>query len=258
MKKLLNIPLLPENKVSGVFISGEYPEINQALKDKYGITSVIVNQNRNLAPEISSHADCMMVQMNKNSFIIESGNSDHFVNYLTKIKGELNSDFNVIQSREKIQSPYPGDVCLNVKVMGNSVIGNKKYISSDILEFCNNHNMRIIHTNQGYSACSTIILNDNALITDDESIFTSSGINGIDCILISKGSVKLKGHNYGFIGGTCGMINKNLIAFTGKLSTHTDSDIIINFLDKHNIDFVELTDGPLIDIGGIIPITEEC
>ena len=102
----------------------------------------------------------------------------------------------------------------------------------------------------------TVLLNNNALITDDESIYCSAQKNAIDSILINKSSVKLKGRDYGFIGGTCGMIGKNLLAFTGNLDTHIDAELIKSFLKKHSVDYIELNDGPLIDIGGIIPFSE--
>ena len=54
------------------------------------------------------------------------------------------------------------------------------------------------------------------------------------------------------------MIDNNLIVFTGNLETHTDCDKIISFLNKHNVKYIELSDGPLVDIGGIIPLFEYC
>ena len=35
------------------------------------------------------------------------------------------------------------------------------------------------------------------------------------------------------------------------------SSVLINFLRKYNVNYVELTDKPLTDIGGIVPIFEE-
>lgn len=75
--------------------------------------------------------------------------------------------------------------------------------------------------------------------------------------MLSKGQIKLSGYSYGFIGGCCGFIDKNLIAFNGKLSTYNDAGKIKNFLRKYNVNYVELTDKPLTDIGGIVPIFEE-
>ncbi len=257
MKKLLNIPLLPEAKVTTAVLSGEYTKITEALTEIYGINVLPTNKNIDLEPSISNHADCDIVQLDKNTILINKKSYEYIVNYLTSIKGDILSDFKVIMSENPIKSPYPSDIGLNVKVVGNNILCNAAYIDPKIADFAAKNNIKLLHSNQGYVACSTILLNDNALITDDESIYNTSVANGIDCLLISKGSVKLKGHSYGFIGGTCGMIDKNVLAFTGRLNTHIDADKIIMFLNKYNVSYVELTDGELIDIGGIIPIFEE-
>lgn len=257
MKKLLTTPLLPEKKVTTVLMSGKYPEIVEALRNKFNIDVVETSENNMLEASISTHADCMFVQLDKNTVFIEKNNYNELVNYLTKMKGEFNKKICIIPIKEEIKSPYPLDISLNLKVIGDKIICNTSYISDEIKQYAYYHKTDLVHCNQGYAACSTVVLNDNALITDDESIYLSCTRKGIECIKINKGSIILDGYNYGFIGGTCGMIDKNLIAFTGSLQFHRDAEQIISFLNKHGIEFVELTDNPLIDIGGIIPIFEE-
>lgn len=253
-EKLISVPLLPEAKVKSVIISDEYPEIITALQNKCKIRCIHVIKNLFLNNAISKHADCCFLQLNKNNIFTDLSNYNNIVTNLTNAVGEDSGV--LIHSPEKIYSPYPNDVSLNAKVIGNSIICNSKYISDAVKKTAVDLGFSFINVNQGYSACSTIVLNDNALITDDKSIYVSSERNGIECILVSKGSVALKGYDYGFIGGTCGMIDKNFLAFTGKLKYHSDADKIICFLAKHNIRFIELSEGPLIDIGGIIPLTE--
>lgn len=75
--------------------------------------------------------------------------------------------------------------------------------------------------------------------------------------MLSKGQIKLSGYSYGFIGGCCGFIDKSTLVFTGKIDSHTDSKKIKKFLDKYNVNALELTKNCLTDIGGIIPILEE-
>lgn len=253
-EKILSTPLLPENSVKTVLISGEYPEFINRLKDNYGIEALIVNKNPELDIAISSHADCCFLQLDKYNLFIDDNNYDHIVNFLTSKGLGIKQEFKI--TTERVFSPYPSDVPLNAKVIGNRVLCNAKYLSESVKRTISSCGFELINVKQGYAACSTVVINYNALITDDESIYASSKSNGIDCILISKGSVELKGYNYGFIGGTCGMIDKNLIAFTGSINHHTDAELIVNFLNKYNVRYIELTDGPLVDIGGIIPLTE--
>lgn len=252
-EKLISVALLPQKKVKSVLISNEFPEIIETLNNKYNINTVTVNKNPELDAPISKHADCCLLQLNNNVFI-EQNNYINIVNYLTSTAGEEKSNFHIIP--ESVFSPYPNDVPLNAKVIGDKIICKAKYLSEAVTKYALEFGFDIINVNQGYAACSSITVSENALITDDESIYVSSKSNGIDCILISKGFVNLNGYEYGFIGGTCGMIDKNLLAFTGRINNHTDAELIINFLSKHNVRYTELSSGPLVDIGGIIPLTE--
>lgn len=254
MKRIIKTPCLPENNVSLVLISSEHPDISDVLHNKYNVNTIQVKRNNALTNDISSHPDCTFVQLNSNTAVASNGLYKEIVNYLTMEGSDKN--FKLYECSESISSPYPGDIRLNVRVISDMIFCNSKYVDSTVRDFTYKCNYRLIHCNQGYVACSTILLNNNALITDDESIYCSAQKNAIDSVLLSKGSVRLKGRNYGFIGGTCGMIGKNLLAFTGKLDTHNDAELIKAFLNKHSIKYVELSSGPLVDIGGIIPVLE--
>lgn len=256
LEYLLKTPLQPETKVRTVLISGKYPEILRTLNNEYNIETFKVIPNLDLDPAIASHADCLFIQLKHSTIIIDKTNYNRLVNYLTSKTVNSIKNYTFIELDSTVKSPYPDDVKLNAKIIGDKIICNTSTIAHEVIDYAKKHGYLTIHTNQGYTACSSVIINNNALITDDESIYISSVNNGIDTLLINKGSVKLDGYDYGFIGGTCGMIDKNLLAFTGKLNSHTDYKRIEAFLNKYNVNFVELTNGPLIDIGGIIPILE--
>ena len=77
--------------------------------------------------------------------------------------------------------------------------------------------------------------------------------NGLNCLLTEKGSVILEGYKEGFIGGCCGMIAPDLLAVAGSLEYHKSGRDIIMFCRKYGVNIAELYDGPLLDIGGIVP-----
>ena len=85
-------------------------------------------------------------------------------------------------------------------------------------------------------------------MTDDKSVFTAAGKFLNDVLFISKGSIRLKGYDYGFIGGCCGKIDKDKIAFNGELSSHSDYKLILDFLHRNHIECIELKRGRLDDI----------
>ena len=108
-----------------------------------------------------------------------------------------------------------------------------------------------------YTYCRCICKH-NTVITDDISIYNALlQYDNINSLLVEKGSVSINKYNYGFIGGCCGLIDKDLLLFNGDLSTHTDFDKIEKFLYDNNVKYIDIKGKPLTDIGSIIPITEK-
>ncbi|MBR3818056.1 MAG: hypothetical protein IKJ41_02815 [Clostridia bacterium] len=239
-------PNLPEKNVILVAISNSAGESVKKLNNM-GIKTLEITSDASLPVPINTHADTQMLHMGNN--VIYCQNEHLF-------SGELEEKFLINIISEKSGNKYPNDVRLNCTIIGNKIICNIKTISKDILEFAYQNNYIIINVNQGYSRCSVCVLNNNSIITDDESIFTAAGKFLNDVTLISKGSIVLNGYNYGFIGGCCGKISKNKIAFNGRLDSHKECNIIIDALQRNNIEFIELCNKPLTDIGGIIPLLE--
>lgn len=254
MKGLLHTPYIPSNNVTAVLVSDEYPEIIERIENELHVEVIRVKPNIMLEPGISSHPDCVFFQLNHNTIITDLTLYEEIVNYFTSI--DLINELRIVKVGECVSSPYPDDVKLNARLVSGKIICNRKYADQSLINAAYELGYDFIHCNQGYAACSTINISDTAIITDDESIYSSVNNYGIDCLLIRKGSVQLKNHNYGFIGGCCGMIDKDLIAFTGRIESHRDGQRIIEFLNKYGINYINLLDGPLIDIGGIIPVTE--
>ena len=63
--------------------------------------------------------------------------------------------------------------------------------------------------------------------------------------------------NYGFIGGCCGLIDKDLMLFNGNLKSHRNYNEINSFLSNYKIKVLSVGDYPLTDIGGILPLLEK-
>ncbi len=263
MKRILKTPLLPCGKAT-VAVSCEATETIKALK-KIGVDVFKVGVNRKLEPPVASHPDCNLIQLDERTFVCDEAlapslisyvRSNTIVNNLTKGQGAI-KDEQVKVYIEKIISPYPGEAVINVKRLDTCIVCNTKHVSKTVQIYSAANSLNLYHCNQGYVGCSSVLIAPNAAMTDDESVYDTFRRIGFDCLKLSKGQIKLNGYNYGFIGGCCGFIDKNVIAFNGKLNMHNDADKIKSFFDKYNVSFVELIDNPLTDIGGIVPIFEE-
>lgn len=239
-------PNLPENKVSLVAISHTAGESIEKL-NSIGIKTLVIPDCPNLPDPVKSHADLQMLHMGNNVIFCQN---EHL------FSGDLNKNLIIKKIYEKAGKVYPDDVRLNCTIIGNKIICNEKTISKQILEYAYINNYIIINVNQGYSKCSVCVLNENTIITDDESIYRAAGNFLNDAELISKDSIVLKGYNYGFIGGCCGKIDKDKIAFNGRLDSHKDFNKIIDIIYRNRIECIELCNTPLTDIGGILPIIE--
>ena len=121
---------------------------------------------------------------------------------------------------------------------------------------------KIIGVRQGYCRCMCLPVDNDSFITSDEGIAKALEAQGAGVLLIEKGHIKLRGFEYGFIGGTAGNIYVNsddmqdqrAIVFNGDLSVHPDFHRISSFIRSRNILPVWFEDYALEDIGSILAI----
>src|SRR3712207_6103016 len=120
------------------------------------------------------------------------------------------------------------------------------YTDKNLLSLIKLSNKKLINTKQGYTKCSTAIVNDSAIITSDKNIAKSLQKENIDILLLPPGDIILPGLNYGFIGGACGLIEKNILAFYGSLECYAYGKEVLSFLKKHKVEPIFLSEGKLI------------
>lgn len=233
-------PNLPDKKVTTVIVGEIYKNTVNALS-KLGIKCITLPFNKSLPNQLAYHADMNILHLGENKFAVSSENKNLSIGGI-KIISSCN-----------LGNVYPYDISLNIALIGNIALVGKKNINDNHLNDISSHNYNIIKVKQGYCKCSVCVVNENAIITDDENIATALH-NFLDVLLITKGSIELKGYNYGFIGGCCGLIDRNLLAFTGDIKKHSDYENIKSFLTNHSCDYICLENKNLIDIGGILPI----
>lgn len=236
-------PNLPSDKVLHIVVNGEYPQFIKEL-EKCGMYVLSTEACGDVLPALRCHADMLFCNLGNGEFLIEKSQ-----NILKDKLGEI--EFFTAYNDVELGKIYPEDIALNACIIGNKVICGKKGIHTAIKK-----NRDIIEANQGYAKCSVCVVDENSLITDDESIYEACIINGLDVLMVKKGCVKLKSFDYGFIGGCCGKIADDTIAFCGDLNTHDDADRIKSFLCERGVYPISLGKGDLTDIGSLIPVTQ--
>lgn len=246
-EKFIDNPNLPQNKITFCAVSSLYPELLSALQ-KYKIRCFGITPNPNLQYPVCSHADMQLHHLGGKELIIADNLAQSEL---------LQKEGFHFYATEALEPEYPGDIKLNAARIGNLSIANQNCISPSIIKNCADNQISSIHTQQGYTKCSICILNEKAIITSDPSIAKAVNATDLDVLVIVQGFIEIEQYNTGFLGGCCGKIAPNVMAFTGDLSLHPNYHEIKLFFQKYHIEIVCLSDHKLIDIGGIIPLKEK-
>ena len=193
---------------------------------------------------VSSHADMLVFVLDEYIFLYED--------YYNKNKELFKAiyGYKIICVSKECKIKYPYDIGLNVLTIGNKIFCNVQYTANEILDLAKARGYKIINVKQGYSACSTLVINENSAITGDKGMYNSLIKEGIDTLLIAPDEIKLDGYNHGFIGGSVGVLDKKAYFF-GDVYTLSDGEKIFNFLQKHQCEIVLLPRKELSDFGGI-------
>lgn len=189
------------------------------------------------------HPD-MLMHISGNNIIVHQDADSDFIQKL------ILQNYKVYKSKLTLKTDYPYNIFLNCLSLSNLFIHSINFTDPVVLSFCKDK--KLINVKQGYTKCSTCIVNDHAIITSDVSISKALTINKIDVLLIPPGDILLPGMNYGFIGGATGLIEDNVLAFYGHLDYYLYRKEVLAFLKKHNVEPVFLRNGKLIDRGSIL------
>lgn len=241
MSTFITTPNLPEGRVRLAAV-GNYPEILAALHslgiDTFSLESDI------LPDEISRHQDMLLCHTGGSSVFLDPAQN----------KAPLEKEGFTVKTVHPLKKTYPGDALLNVAVSKDFFIYNPKSADPTLVGELTESGKIPVRVKQGYTKCSLCFVTENALITEDPSVYEALRDTESHVLLISKGDIYLSDEHYGFFGGSTGKIDKHTLAVTGAISSHRDGEKIKDFCHSHNVNILELTSGRITDIGGILPL----
>jgi hypothetical protein len=188
---------------------------------------------------ISGHPDIFITQL-ENKLIVAPNSPLNLFEFLF----ENNIDY--IIGKKEIGNKYPNTSYYNCVINKNYIIHNYNYTDDLIKEQTKNH--KLIDVSQGYCRCNCLSLNELSYICSDKGIEKKIAENNLNVLYINPKEIKLSSFKYGFIGGTCGIFDNNIV-FCGKIKHQSYYQELMNFSKDFNI--IELYDGPLFDVGGI-------
>ncbi|MEG2353804.1 MAG: hypothetical protein RSB70_04100 [Clostridium sp.] len=196
---------------------------------------------------INGHPDILLHPLSKSrEIIVHKDIDDNFIKSLQCL------NYTVIKTLTSIKSTYPNNIILNALNLENIFLHKLDSTDPHLLKRVGHKTL--INVKQGYTKCSTAVISDNAIMTSDTSIWKILSKQNIDVLLLPPKHILLPHLDYGFIGGTCGLLEENLIGFFGNLETYPFKDSIKSFLRNQRIDYISLGAGPLIDRGSILSL----
>lgn len=241
---------LPEGPVRLCAVGERYGMLIAALEAR-GIACLRVPEYPGLPAPVACHADLQLCHLGGARIAVAAGRGREGL-----LEALLKRGFSV-EAAGPLAPDYPGDAPLNCAVVGKVCIGGKDKIDKIITNYCGEAGITLVPVNQGYAKCSVCAVDERSIITQDPSIAQAARRHGLNVLKIQTGRILLPGYDTGFIGGCSGLLGRKLLAFTGSLSAHPDGERIKEFLHSRGVEPLELTDGPLYDVGSILPLLEE-
>ena len=233
--------LIVDERISSVYERG---------LEKEGFFLIKLPADPNLGDAVRSHPDTVLFC--SDGEIISTAEYCDRAAYIFSDIRELCPRVKISFSSDERSGKYPKDCILNALVIGKRIFCKADTVSESIKQFAKRREYEIIHTNQGYPACSVLSFG-NAAITADKGLGALLSENGIKVTLIREGHISLPPYEYGFIGGASGVVGKK-VYFFGDISSHPDGDIICKAIMAEGYIPRSLGDGPLCDLGGIIAL----
>lgn len=200
----------------------------------------------NLGEAVSSHPDTLLFYHGKQ--IITTADYCDCASYIFSDLREAIPDLKIKFTADTREAKYPHDCVMNALVIGDMLFCKSDSISNAILDYANECGLRIIHTRQGYPACSVLAFGNNA-ITADRGMADLLKKNGVNTLLIRQGYISLPPHEYGFIGGAS-FVYDDKICFFGDVERHPDGASIISFVTENGYIPISLSSEDLVDFGG--------
>lgn len=213
---------------------------------KFGLNILICPPSALLYDAICGHPDILLHIVNKQTIMVHKDMNIDFVDKLKSL------GLKIIFSKTSLSRNYPNDIILNSININNLFVHNLKFTDSNLINYI--ANKKTINVRQGYTKCSTAIVTESAIITSDKSIASALSKENVDVLLLPPGDIELPGLDYGFIGGSSGLIDTHTMAFFGDLNYYIYGKKVKEFIEKHNVEAVFLREDKLIDRGSIFVI----
>ncbi len=234
-------PHLPTRPITAAIVSSQLPLSMRLMLGQYGIHLLDCPPNPALPVTVSHHPDLSVFDLGNGRMIVAKELPMFLPDSIEQITGTANLSPN-----------YPQDIAYDACLIGTFLFCMRGATATEILR----QPYSIVDVRQGYTKCSIAIVAEKAAITEDKGLAQSMRQVGIDVLLLEPGGVALPGYDRGFIGGACGKIAPDILAFFGDVSRHSQYGQMIEFCQNYGVELLSLSQDILTDYGSLLPISE--
>jgi len=242
-------PNLPNGPVSVAAVDSRIGREAECELLSLGIKLLKVRPHPGLYDSVCCHPDMVLHHVGGGTMVYAPGTGEELLVLLREM------GFKLLKGETELSPSYPKDIAYNVARVGRLYFHNLKYTDPVVRRKLEEQGIEPVHVEQGYSKCSVLPIDENAIITSDIGIARAAEKKGLDVLCIAgERNIRLPGLNYGFIGGSGGMLGKSVLGINGKLSALCFHEEVASFLSGKNIILKELSDSAVTDIGSILPL----
>ena len=239
-------PNLPDNTIKKAILSKDADLRLLEILKRREIKYFLFSGKLNMLPDEQCHPDLFFHHLGENKLVVEP------TVYQMVKDNSFFADIELIKGDTVLSCNYPQNIAYNIARIDQFAFHNIKYTAANICKYFMENNVQMLHVNQGYAKCSVCIVSKHAMITEDKKIAEITRQNGFDTLLINAGEIELSKKHYGFIGGATFKLDSHTLCVNGTLKYHSDYHKILDFLEKHSVCLLEVSENNAKDIGSAI------
>jgi hypothetical protein len=201
---------------------------------------ILLDDQPNIYQSIASHPDIFFCQLH-DQLVVAPTLPNHIKNQLHNI--------DMVQGESIPAGKYPSTASYNATATKGVFIHNLHITDPSLLKIT--EGLHQIHVNQAYTRCSLLALDDEHFIASDRGIENKLLQEKKKVLHIEPDQVVLAGQQHGFFGGACGISGKSIF-ICGSLKFLPDADAFTSYIGALGYNYMELYNGPILDVGSIL------
>lgn len=240
-------PFAPKTRSDIAIVDGRVSSEAEDALEKMGLYVIKTVQCKSTYEAVSYHPDVVMHPVNERDIVVAPSMARYYRDKLEPL------GLRVIEGELEVGMAYPQNIGYNVGRVGNFAVHNLKYTDPVLRRLLDYEGVEWVYVKQGYSKCSMLNVGDGGVITSDRGIAKAlARKEGVEVCTIEPGDVVLEGMEYGFIGGTGGMVSESEIVLSGSYSDHRSKEKIDGFLKARKLKVTLTSNSKIVDLGSII------